>query len=364
VTLAASTVRTDYGSLFAVRAAIMAPSVHNTQPWYFVGRPEGISLYADRARGLPLTDPAGRELVISCGAALFNLSVAMQHLGFTPNVHLLPNQRYDDPPDWEAPGDLLAETRWGRYRHPGSHDERLFRAVTLRHTHRGPFLSSPVPPLLIAQLTAAVHSERADLAVIDDPERRRLLAELTGIAEAVHRSDPRLVAELDRWVPPRGSRRRDGVPACTYPYRPIDQEFAGRDFTHGLSWESAVHTGRPQRRPSDTVVLLTTRGDRMLDWILAGRALQRLLLHAAAYRLAAAFHTQALELPDLRERIRTEVTGGRYPQMLLRIGQPPTLRSSSRRALSDVITVRPVAGTLTTVPEREVARHVRGTRYR
>ena len=47
-----------------------APSVHNTQPWAWRLRPDGFDLYADHHRRLPVADPSGRELVISCGAAL------------------------------------------------------------------------------------------------------------------------------------------------------------------------------------------------------------------------------------------------------------------------------------------------------
>ncbi|GHE44745.1 hypothetical protein [Streptomyces capitiformicae] len=74
-----------------VRAAITAPSVHNTQPWLFTGRGTRLDLYADTARRLPLTDPDSREMVISCGAALSNVRLAMRHLGFVPVVHAFPN---------------------------------------------------------------------------------------------------------------------------------------------------------------------------------------------------------------------------------------------------------------------------------
>lgn len=47
-------------------------------------------MHADAARRLPRTDPAGRETVISCGAALFDIPLAMRHLGFNPVVEFFP----------------------------------------------------------------------------------------------------------------------------------------------------------------------------------------------------------------------------------------------------------------------------------
>ena len=61
---------------YLIATAARAPSVHNTQPWRFKVTQDVIELYADPRRKLRV-DPAGREMLISCGAALFG-----QHLAF------------------------------------------------------------------------------------------------------------------------------------------------------------------------------------------------------------------------------------------------------------------------------------------
>ena len=53
----------------AVEDSLRAPSVHNTQPWRWRFRGTGVELHADRGRQLAATDPEGRDLVLSCGAA-------------------------------------------------------------------------------------------------------------------------------------------------------------------------------------------------------------------------------------------------------------------------------------------------------
>ena len=50
-------------------AAARAPSIFNTQPWRFQVSTYSIDLYVDPGRKLRV-DPAGREMLISCGAAL------------------------------------------------------------------------------------------------------------------------------------------------------------------------------------------------------------------------------------------------------------------------------------------------------
>lgn len=63
---------------FALRYAVLAPSTHDTQPWRFAIAGETVALYADGTRKLPTLDPGGRELLMSCGAALFHLRIALR----------------------------------------------------------------------------------------------------------------------------------------------------------------------------------------------------------------------------------------------------------------------------------------------
>jgi hypothetical protein len=74
-----------------------------------------------------------------------------------------------------------------------------------------------------------------------------------------------------------------------------------------------------------------------VDWINAGQALQRILLTASASGAAAALHTQPLELDWLRESIRTQVSDGAYPQLILRFGTVIQTEASIRRPPDDVL---------------------------
>jgi hypothetical protein len=73
-----------------VTAAARAPSLHNSQPWRFRVRGDSVELHADPGRVLRQIDPAGREQVISCGAALFGLRLGLRRLGYVACAELLP----------------------------------------------------------------------------------------------------------------------------------------------------------------------------------------------------------------------------------------------------------------------------------
>ena len=83
--------------------------------------------------------------------------------------------------------------------------------------------------------------------------------------------------------------------------------------------------------------VLTTAADRPADWVNAGQALQRILLTASACGAAVAIHSQPVELPWLREFIRSQLSDGAYPQLVLRIGVVTQMAASVRRDPGDVL---------------------------
>lgn len=84
-----------FGFRDLVALATRAPSVHNTQPWHWCIAGERLSLFADSSRQLQYADPDGRDLVISCGAALQHLQVAVAAAGWKAHVRRMPNP-YND----------------------------------------------------------------------------------------------------------------------------------------------------------------------------------------------------------------------------------------------------------------------------
>jgi nitroreductase len=103
--------------------AVWAPSVHNTQPWRFAAAGPEISLHADDSWRLPVSDPDGREMMISCGAALFTARLALRSLGW---IRRRPCCRIPARPL------LVARVRWQRREPPAGFEQRLFGQVRQR----------------------------------------------------------------------------------------------------------------------------------------------------------------------------------------------------------------------------------------
>lgn len=295
----------------AAEAAVWAPSVHNTQPWAFGVYGDEITLRADTDRRLPVSDPAGRELLISCGAALFNIRLAVRRMGYLPQVRVLPD------PDRPS---LVATVRLGETADPDEHTRLLHAEIPRRRTHRAGFTDIPVPEQVVEAMVHQALAEGARLTPVRDMSAVRVLAALTNAAQEVQSRDRAFDLEIIRWARPPGSRQRDGVHVDAYPREAVRTEpyFAQRDYARGRPW--GERPAYPEYGHTGLVALLTTPSDGRREWICAGQALQRCLLQASAYEVSAAFHTQALEMYHLREFLRQEICAGEYPQMIIRFG--------------------------------------------
>jgi len=316
---------------YVVTAAVWAPSLHNTQPWQFTASGEELGLYADAGRQLRVADPSGREMMISCGAALFTARLALRSLGYLPGTKVLPD-----------PGQplLVARVSWGRRRAARTEfEQRLFGQVRQRRTHRGGFDPVPLPSGLLATLREGAGRYDAMLRIVADDGRRAALAAAVQDAERIQRLDSERAAELARWAPAPGSARADGVPSSAYPARAehTSPDFPGRDFAHGHGWGLPSLSTALRSRSAGVVGLLTTAHDESVDWVNAGQALQRILLTASTAGVAAALHTQPLELGWLRESIRIQLSDGAYPQVLLRFGAVTQTADSIRRPPGEVL---------------------------
>ena len=80
----------------AVTLACRAPSLHNTQPWRWILDSSGLHLFADRMRVVLSTDSTGREVLLSCGAVLDHLRVAMAAAGWDTMVERFPDAHDPD----------------------------------------------------------------------------------------------------------------------------------------------------------------------------------------------------------------------------------------------------------------------------
>jgi nitroreductase len=307
----------------ALALAVRAPSIHNSQPWLWRLGEHTVHLYADAGRHLPHTDPARRELILSCGAALQHFTMALAALGWQAQVHRLPNPA---DPDHLASIELIACAG-------SEQDIALAAAIPRRRTDRRWYSSWPVPGGDLALMASRAARNGVMLRRVESP---RSLGALMADAMREHAGDTEYLAELAMWSGRYGSVA--GVPARNTPV-PSHADFPARVFAGPALPQPP---GAEARDDAGVVVVLATATDDNLALLRAGEATGVVLLTATALGLSSCPLTEPLEIDATRDTVRSTVLDGDgFPQMLMRIGWAPLnadpLPATPRRPLSEVV---------------------------
>lgn len=286
------------------RAVSRAPSIHHSRPWTLEAHGDQAELFERPEVALPRHDPVGRDRLISCGAALANLELAVRALGREPLVTLFPEQRR---PRLVARVVALA-------RKDATADEvERYSAVFRRRSYRAPFSVHEVPLSTVDSLCAAAAGVGAQVQPVRRAEDCGALAELLRLAAGVLREDRVYHRELTAWT------ARFPEPA--------------EELT-SLSWTGLVPGGTrlpdsgtlAARLRAEGLLVVLTPEDGPRDHLLAGLTMERIWLSALTCSLVGSVLTQPLHVPEVRARLaeRLGLTG--HPQVILRFGYPVTAR--------------------------------------
>jgi hypothetical protein len=336
-----------YRLRFALHAAVVAPSIHNTQPWRFriTDGPEPlVDLLFDPSRELPALDPSHRQLIISCGTALAGYEIGLRACGLEPRVELLPADGSEGADEPDGAGTCLARIRFTDLAVSDPRATHLLAGLRRRRTYRGAMSKTPVPPTLGDELMDAVEDECRLQLVFDD--RWRAVEHLV-VQAAIELSDTTDVDRETRDWTRLGERSSDGVPAANW--QRTSEQTAGapivqRDFAQGRPLPGQPETHGPRGPEGDPLIaVLISRADTSRDWLEAGRALLHVSLEAEEAGLALGYINQPTEVPGLREELADLLqpmpTGFAVPQLVLRLGYPA-------EALPPVTPRRPVSTVL------------------
>jgi hypothetical protein len=191
----------------------------------------------------------------------------------------------------------------------------LAEAIRRRHTNRRPFAERSVPTAVLEELAAVAAVQGARTVVADAALRQGVLS-LTRTAERRQREDPGYLPELRRWTTSGAPGRRDGVPRQALGPRATDAALPLRDFAIG----HGMPTIDVDFEPDPTIALLLSPGDRLVDWLATGMALQAVWLTATVRGLAVTPLSQLTEVPPLRRLLADDA--GHVVQTILRVGYP------------------------------------------
>jgi hypothetical protein len=260
----------------------LAPSPCNLRPWAFRRTRDALEVGPDTTLAPALGDAAHREVILSCGAALLNMRMALRHFGRRDAVTRIPELHSS----W-ALARLTAERRL----RPSAADDTLFHAIRRRHTATHGFVDHAVPPGMFEELRMVARRHGAWLHGVVSPTERGELCDLAFEAFAAL-SGHGDAAACAQWGGPRDAA----------------EMAAAARHTRRLLLDAPV------------VAILGTDEDEAPDWLTAGEALEAVLLHAAANGILAAYVNQPLRVAELRPWVRIAAGHGGAPHVLFALG--------------------------------------------
>lgn len=313
----------------AVQLACRAPSVHNSQPWRWVAEGARLHLFVDRCRWVHSADRSGREAIISCGAVLDHLRIAMVAAGWQAHIERFPNPNNRDH---------LASLEFSPLEFVTDTQRERAEAILQRRTDRLPLARPTYWASFEPVLRTCVDDNIALLDVLSD-EVRPQLAEASQLTEALRRDDASYHAELQWWTSPFALS--EGVPpdalASASERQRVD---LARDFPA---------RGRAERRADvavdwSKVLVLSTAEDTRREVLRCGEALSTVLLECTMAGMATCTLTHLIEFRDSRDIVRTLIGERGEPQVLIRVGIAPPMEdlpaATPRRPLDDVLEIR------------------------
>lgn len=280
-----------------------APSIHNTQPWRWRVLPDRLQLFAERSRQLAATDPDGRLLTLSCGAALHHARLALAAEGHACDTRRMPDA---------AQPDLLAELVANGRQPVTAEAMRLVQAMQVRHTDRRPVSDEPVPPEALDAMADAV-AGLARLHVLT-PDQVYDLAAAAARSGAAEEEDPQIRAELAYWTS-RAGPEGTGLPPDVLPADQPQTTVPARDF----GGPGTLPVGPGHDRAASYAIIYGDE-DEPESWLRAGEALSAAWLVAVEHGVTVVPLSAAVEVPVTRDALRIVLAGMGWPHIAMRLG--------------------------------------------
>jgi hypothetical protein len=310
-----------------VALACRAPSYQNSQPWHWVADCEGLHLFLDPTRVVE-TDHNKRQALISCGAVLDHLRVALAADGWKAHI-----DRFPDPDNLEH----LASIGFTEMAAVTEEQRRRAEAIATRRTDRLPFGLVADWAGFETVLRSKLEENAASVDVVSAADRYEL-AQATKLTDALRLYDAYYWTGLERWTAP--FEWSEGIP-----YDSLVSAAESQRVDVGRTLPVSHHAERRKAVPIDlsTILVISAHDDARRDTLDSGETLSTVLLEATMAGLATCTLTHLTELSTTRHLVE-EVTGRPLPQMLVRIGQAPDSEQlpppTPRRPLADVLTIR------------------------
>ena len=278
-----------------LKCAAMATAMEDWQPWQYRLAEGHIELRTNVSQELEDADPEGREQMILCGGALFQLKLTMKRFGCLGRVELFPDFDYPE---------LVAKVHCGHCNHRNSRENALFEAMTRNPNALERSCEPPISEAILVTLKSAVADEKALLEFSQSESSRQRLLELTqpGTDDVV------VNVGISRGLLSRRRIVRWRLPLLTFAMPtpvPAAAEFKAPD---------------EQANRMAAIAVLKTKTDDKWGWLTAGQSRARIQLQSRVSAVSSYVFDRAFRSRQVRNQLRTTIGHKGFAQAIIGFG--------------------------------------------
>jgi hypothetical protein len=304
----------------------IAPSSHNTQPWFVKVKDATIYLFADFSRSLHYSDPENRELYVSLGTALQNTLYAIRGFGFDYKLKYFPR----------SDNELVAEISVN-LAVAGKLDEEILSAMRNRHSNRNPYENRDIPEDITDSWHGLINDLGVKLHLVREKKEKGAVAELVAAGTIDAMKDNGFKNELSKWVRNNWTRAHDGMPGYGFNMPTIMSllsPIAIKYFNIGSMQANSEKT----LVKSSSVMAIIAGENETLSWVKAGQAYERVVLDATKKGIKSATMTAAVEIGEYHKELMKIFRTKERPLVMFRLGYSDKIpKETPKRTVSEIL---------------------------
>lgn len=302
-----------------IKFAALAPSSHNTQPWLFKVGTDEIEVSYDPKRLLAVSDPSGRQMYLSLGAAVENIVTAAKYFGL--------EAIFENQPSGQKAGRIKIKA--GSSAEPDASALELAKAIFSRHNNRAEYEERQPAAEFVSWLKD--QNGEFEITLVVDQAKKVEVANLVGDALKDAVDDQKFREELSQWIKPSLSKYTDGMPgynlgmpaAVSFVFPRLLRKFKMGSTQRKMEMRNLLHT--------PMFVILSALRDQPAVWLNAGRLFEKIALQAETAGLRIGVLAAAIEVPRYSDKLRAALNISGRPLMFFRLGYCTKVPKASPR---------------------------------
>jgi len=297
--------------IFFTRFGILAPSIHNTQPWKFVIKNQTLKIRPDWNYHLRASDHSGKNLYISIGKCTKNIEVVAEYFGYKTDTTI----------ETENENSYVVKMIFLKSHRVGKNLSSLAPYIMKRFSNKLFYLSKSVSKEAILELKRQTMSG-ATLILIDDKEKIQNIAHLTGKASR-NVATKEFTTELSQWVRGNHTKKYDGMPGFVEGFTSIKSltgKYILRFFPKKILIKLAIKN-EIVLKTSPLIGIITTSATDNKSAINIGRFYEQLALTATKFNInCTPMHAVIEDETSLKELVKLLKLKKERPVFLFRMG--------------------------------------------